>query len=85
MDVVIARVASAGWFICWVITLVQMFKRESVFLGVLGVFCGLYAFIWGWIKVKDTGQRMIMIVWSGCTLVAMVTSATALQSGTGGS
>lgn len=60
-----------GTLVLFIIVLVKLFKREGVGLGILGIICGLYTFIWGWwLNHKEpefTGESEftgIMIVWS---------------------
>ncbi len=53
-------------------TLVQMFQKDSVLKGILGIICGLWAFVWGWMKAEETGQKNVMIIWSVCILIGIV-------------
>jgi len=39
-----------GSLACWVIVLVKMFKTEKPLIGILGILCSLWAFIWGWMN-----------------------------------
>jgi hypothetical protein len=47
-----------------------MFK-ESVLKGLLGLICGLYAFIWGWMNA-GAGLRNIMLIWTILILVGII-------------
>ena len=38
--------------VCWIMTLIKIFK-VNIGLGILGIICGLFAFIYGWIKAVD--------------------------------
>jgi hypothetical protein len=69
---IIAIAASLGSLICWIMTLVQMFQKDSVLKGILGIICGLWAFVWGWMKAEETGQKNVMIIWSVCILIGIV-------------
>ena len=57
--------------VCWILVLVQMFK-EGALKGVLGLLCGLYAFIWGWMNAGRGGLRNVMLVWTIALLVGIV-------------
>ena len=57
--------------ICWIKVLIALFKKEGVGLGILGIICGIFAFIWGWVKNKETGLKTTMIWWTIC-LVASI-------------
>jgi len=76
---IIALVAGLGSIVCWIITLIQLFKKESVIMGILGIICGIYAFIWGWLKVKETNQKTIMLVWTVCIIVGVITNVMTMQ------
>ena len=52
--------------------LVKLFKNEGALKGILGFFCSIYTFIWGWMKHKQLGMTKIMATWSILTLVGMV-------------
>jgi hypothetical protein len=54
------------------IILVKLFKNEGALKGILGIFCSIYTFIWGWMKHKQLGMTKIMATWSILTLVGMV-------------
>jgi hypothetical protein len=68
----LALVAGIGSIICWIIILIEMFKRENVVLGILGIICGLWAFIWGWMNLPKHGKRQIMQIWTACILAGIV-------------
>lgn len=76
----ISYAASLGSLVCWIITLVQMFQKDSVLKGILGIICALWAFIWGWMKVEETKQKNIMIIWSVCIVIGMVANFMAMNS-----
>ena len=50
-------VAGLGSLVCWVMVLIKMFQNEKPLIGILGVICSLWAFIWGWMNVAKTGQK----------------------------
>ena len=58
---VIAQLAS---LIVWLIVLAKLWKAEGALKGVFGFFCGIYTFIWGWMKHKQLGITKMMAVWS---------------------
>jgi hypothetical protein len=66
----ISGIAGLGILVCWIIVLIQMFKT-SVIHGILGLICGLYAFIWGWMHAS--GQlRTVMILWTVLAILGLV-------------
>ena len=54
------------------IVLVKLFKNEGALKGILGFFCSIYPFIWGWMKHKQLGMTKIMTAWSILTVVGIV-------------
>ena len=66
--------------VCWIMTLIQMFQKESVLLGILGIFCGIWAFIWGWMNTAKTGQKNIMIAWSIAWIVTFIAQGSVMSN-----
>ncbi len=66
----IISVASLALFI---IVLIKLFKSKGVLHGILGIIsCGLYPFIWGWIKHKELKLLKIMAIWTGTIVLSFV-------------
>jgi hypothetical protein len=59
-------------FICWIKVLIALFKKEGAGLGILGLLCGIYLYIWGWMKSKELGLKSTMIWWTLTILAALV-------------
>lgn len=59
-------------FIFFIIVLVKLFKKEGALKGILGFFCGIYTFIWGWMKHKELAMTKVMALWSILTVASMV-------------
>jgi len=68
----VGYIASGISLICWIMTLIQMFKKAGALQGILGIICGIWAFVWGWLNVKDTNQKTLMMVWTVVILIGMV-------------
>lgn len=51
-------------FICWIKVLIALFKKEGAGLGILGLLCWIYLFIWGWIKSGELGLKKTMLMWT---------------------
>ena len=49
--------------VCLIMVLIKIF-HESVGLGILGIFCGLFTFIYGWVKVSEYGIQKVMLIWT---------------------
>lgn len=61
-----------GSLICWIMVLIKMFQTEKPLIGILGIFCGLWAFIWGWMNSSKVGLKNIMMLWSVCIVVSII-------------
>jgi len=62
-------------FVClilFIIVLIKLFKQEGALKGILGILCGIYTFIWGWMRHKQLGITKIMTTWSILTVAAIV-------------
>ena len=52
-------------FIIFIMILIKSFKEGGVLHGVIGLItCGLYTFVWGWLKHKELQITKIMLLWS---------------------
>ena len=52
-------------FILFVIVLIKQFKHGGALQGILGIItCGLWTFIWGWIKSRTLAMTKLMIIWT---------------------
>lgn len=57
--------------VCWIKVLIVLFSKAGVGLGILGIICSLFAFIWGWVKHKEYGLTKVMTVWT-IAIVVMI-------------
>lgn len=57
--------------ICFIKVLIALFKKEGAGLGILGLLCSIYAFIWGWMKSTELGLKKTMLWWT-LSIVASV-------------
>ena len=58
--------------IIFFIVLIKLFKTEGALKGILGFLCGLYTFIWGWLKHRELQMTKLMTVWSIIFIIFMV-------------
>ncbi len=73
MGMILSYIAGAISVVCWIIVLIRMFK-ESALKGILGLICGLYAFIWGWMN-SGAGLKNIMLLWTLAIVLGIVGGA----------
>ena len=73
MGLTLSYASMAICVICWIIVLVRMFKAGAL-KGILGLICGLYAFIWGWMNA-GSGLKNIMLLWTLGIILGVVGGA----------
>ncbi len=61
-----------GGLICFVIVLIKLFQEKGVLHGILGLICGLYTFIWGWMNAGRLNIKNIMMIWSILIIIGIV-------------
>ena len=62
-----------GSLVCWIMVLVKMFKTEqSPLQGIIGIFCSLWAYIWGWMNSTKLGIKNIMLIWTAAIISAAI-------------
>jgi hypothetical protein len=61
-------VIGLGSLVCDILVIVKIFQANEIGLGILGIFCPLFTFIYGWVKSTQWKIRPIMLVWS-CLIV----------------
>lgn len=70
-----------GSLICWIMVLIPLFKEKGPLHGILGILCGLYPFIWGWIHATRLNIKTIMLVWTICFVGSIAVNSMAAMSG----
>ena len=58
--------------VIFIMVLIKLFKNEGALKGILGFFCGIYTFIWGWMKHKQLAMTKLMTVWSLMILLPFI-------------
>jgi hypothetical protein len=72
---VLGLIAGVVSLVCWIMVLIKIFK-DNVILGIIGVItCGLFAFIYGWVKVKQYGIKNIMMIWTIAIVIGLIVNA----------
>ena len=61
-----------GCIICFIIVLIKLFQENGVLHGILGLICGLYTFIWGWLNATKLNIKNIMLIWTGLLIVSII-------------
>lgn len=59
--------------IIFIMVLIKQFKHGGALHGIIGIItCGLWTFIWGWIKHKSLAMTKLMIIWTVIQLAPLV-------------
>ena len=61
---IVMMLVGLGMLVCAIIVLIKLFQNEGALKGILGLICGLYTFIWGWMNATKLGIKNIMIIWT---------------------
>ena len=61
-----------GCIICFIIVLIKLFQNEGALKGILGLICGLYTFIWGWMNGTRLGIKNIMMIWTLLIILSII-------------
>lgn len=77
-------IAGLASLVCWIMTIIRMFKMEGALLGILSI-CGLIGFILGWVKVREHNSMKLMLVWTAAILVSIPMQIISSAAGIGAS
>ena len=69
---ILSMLVGLGCLVCGIIVLIKLFQNEGALKGILGLICGLYTFIWGWMNATKLGIKNIMMIWTLLIIVAIV-------------
>ena len=75
--VVLSGLAGLASLICLIIVVIKLFQEKGVLHGILGILCGLYTFIWGWINAGRLNIKNVMIAWTIAVIVGIVANVAA--------
>lgn len=57
---------------CLVMVLLKLFPAEGPLKGILGIICGLYTYIWGWMNSSRFNLKTIMLIWTAVIILQML-------------
>ena len=59
--------------VVFIIVLIKQFKHGGALQGIIGIItCGLWTFIWGWIKHKSLAMTKLMVIWTVIQLTPLI-------------
>jgi hypothetical protein len=68
---ILTLLAGLATFVFFIMVLIKLFQEKGALHGILGILCGLYTFIWGWINADRLAIKQTMINWT-LALVAQI-------------
>lgn len=69
---IIALLVGLGCLICYIIVLIKLFQNDGLVKGIIGIICGLFTFIWGWMNANRYGIKNIMMIWTLLLIIAII-------------
>jgi hypothetical protein len=69
---ILGMLLSVASIICFIIVLIKLFQNEGALKGILGLICGLYTFIWGWMNASRLNIRNIMMIWTVLIILCII-------------
>lgn len=61
-----------GSLVCAVIVLIKLFGDEGALKGILGIICGLYTYIWGWMNKDKHNLGKVMLIWTVLIILQVI-------------
>lgn len=68
----LAMLCSLGSLICLIIVVIKMFQDAGAVQGIIGLICGIWAFIWGWMNAGRLNIRNIMLIWTALIILSII-------------
>jgi hypothetical protein len=59
-------------FVVQILVVVKMFQNAGALHGILGIICGLYAYIWGWLNAGKLNIRNLMFIWTALIILIII-------------
>jgi hypothetical protein len=73
MMMILASLVGLASLVCFVMVLIKQFQTAGALHGIIGLItCGIWTFIWGWMKASTLNLRNIMLAWTALIVVGIV-------------
>jgi len=70
---ILGMLVGLGSLVCFVMVLIKQFQTAGPLHGIIGLItCGIWTFIWGWMRATTLNLRNLMMIWTVLIVVAMV-------------
>lgn len=75
MGIVVLLVLLAA-IVFQILLVIKMFKHAGALHGIIGLLCGLYALIWGWMNAnKFEGVKNIVMIYTALLILYLILAA----------
>jgi hypothetical protein len=73
MMMILATLVGLASLVCFVMVLIKQFQTAGPLHGIIGIItCGIWTFIWGWMKASILNLKNIMLIWTGLIVLSIV-------------
>ena len=69
---ILAQLVGLACLVPFIMVLIKLFQTKGTLHGILGIICGLYTFIWGWMNATTLNIKNIMLLWTGLLIVSVI-------------
>lgn len=69
---ILAQLIGLACLVPFVMVLIKLFQTKGALHGILGIICGLYTFIWGWMNATTLNIKNLMLLWTGLIIASLV-------------
>ena len=80
---ILAQLVGLAGLIPFILVVIKLFQAKGALHGILGIICGLYTFIWGWMNASTLGIKNLMLLWTAILVVSIGLNAAVVMSGGG--
>ena len=73
MMMILASLVGLASLVCFVMVLIKQFQTAGALHGIIGLItCGIWTFIWGWMRATTLNIKNIMLAWTGLIVLSIV-------------
>ena len=81
---ILAQLVGLASLVCFVMVVIKLFQQKGALHGILGILCGIYTFVWGWMNAATLNIKKLMLIWTVLIVVGIILNVLVMQSVTGG-
>ncbi len=69
---ILAQLIGLACLVPFIMVLIKLFQTKGALHGILGIICGLYTFIWGWMNATALNIKNLMMLWTGLLILSVI-------------